>query len=332
MYKIIGGDKNEYGPVSADQMRQWIAQGRADANTLIQSEGATDWKPVSDFPEFADALAAKSRDFAPPPPPLSPGFTPLPEEILLRDYDFNIGSCVSRSWDLLMTRFGLVFGGAALFLVVTWGMAFLGQIPIVGILISLASFIITGPLTGGLYYFFFRVVRGQPVEVTDIFTGFRLSFVHLMLAYIISVLITGVSAIPGAIVFGVSMIPVFQGNDPTVFVVLFAILGVIIMLIPVLFLTVSWMFALPLVIDKGLDFWPALETSRRVVAKHWWKLFGLLLVTGLINLAGVAACCIGVLFTMPLAIGTMVYGYEDIFRPSAAPDSGSSDGLGMPGR
>jgi polyferredoxin len=53
MYKIIGADQNQYGPVSAEEMRQWIAEGRVNAQTLIQAEGQADWRPLSSFPEFA---------------------------------------------------------------------------------------------------------------------------------------------------------------------------------------------------------------------------------------------------------------------------------------
>jgi hypothetical protein len=55
MYKIIGADQKQYGPVSADELRQWIAEGRANAQTLIQAEGQPDWRPLSSFPEFATA-------------------------------------------------------------------------------------------------------------------------------------------------------------------------------------------------------------------------------------------------------------------------------------
>ena len=53
MYKIIGADQKQYGPVSADEMRQWIAEGRVNAQTLLQAEGQSDWRPLSSFPEFA---------------------------------------------------------------------------------------------------------------------------------------------------------------------------------------------------------------------------------------------------------------------------------------
>ena len=58
MYKVQGSDGKEYGPVSADQLRQWITQGRAVRDTKVQAEGATDWKPLSEIPEFAAAFAA----------------------------------------------------------------------------------------------------------------------------------------------------------------------------------------------------------------------------------------------------------------------------------
>jgi hypothetical protein len=58
MYKILGTDNKEYGPVSAEQLRQWILQGRANRNTLVQAEGATSWKPLSLFPEFSATLGS----------------------------------------------------------------------------------------------------------------------------------------------------------------------------------------------------------------------------------------------------------------------------------
>lgn len=66
MYKILGGDQKEYGPVTPDQVREWITQRRANAQTLVQAEGAPEWKPLSAIPEFADALLAPPPALAPP--------------------------------------------------------------------------------------------------------------------------------------------------------------------------------------------------------------------------------------------------------------------------
>lgn len=58
MYKIRGGDGNEYGPVTADALRQWIAERRANAETLVQREGTTMWQVLGSLPEFADVFGA----------------------------------------------------------------------------------------------------------------------------------------------------------------------------------------------------------------------------------------------------------------------------------
>jgi len=66
LYKIIGADGKEYGPVTTEQLRQWIAQGRANAQTRTLSENGTDWQPLGSQPEFANAFAAAtSTPFAP---------------------------------------------------------------------------------------------------------------------------------------------------------------------------------------------------------------------------------------------------------------------------
>ena len=56
MYRIIGADQREYGPITADQVRQWIHEGRLNATSRIQVEGAGQWKLLRELPEFAANL------------------------------------------------------------------------------------------------------------------------------------------------------------------------------------------------------------------------------------------------------------------------------------
>src|SRR5438445_7475501 len=68
-YKIIGADGRQYGPSTTAQLREWIAAGRANAQTMAQvvpdgHEGGTDWKPLGNFPEFADLTSSSGG--APP--------------------------------------------------------------------------------------------------------------------------------------------------------------------------------------------------------------------------------------------------------------------------
>lgn len=76
MYRIIGKDGQQYGPVSAEQLRVWIAENRANAQTLVQTDGAQDWKPLGAFLEFAadlkPPLMSATASAAVSPPPCAP--------------------------------------------------------------------------------------------------------------------------------------------------------------------------------------------------------------------------------------------------------------------
>jgi Domain of unknown function (DUF4190)/GYF domain 2 len=67
IYKIIGEDGKEYGPATAEQIRQWIAEGRVERQTPIFVDGAKDWNFAGLLPEFANCFAASST-----PPPIAP--------------------------------------------------------------------------------------------------------------------------------------------------------------------------------------------------------------------------------------------------------------------
>ncbi len=63
MYRIIGADGAEYGPVSLEQLRKWITDGRVNRQTSVKSEANKDWRPLNSIPELAGEFA---------PPPISP--------------------------------------------------------------------------------------------------------------------------------------------------------------------------------------------------------------------------------------------------------------------
>jgi hypothetical protein len=80
VYKIIGADGKEYGPVPLEQLQQWIAQGRADAQTLTQAVGSTDWKPLGSYPEFGPAA----------PPVVRPASTPATNNMAVAGLVFGL--------------------------------------------------------------------------------------------------------------------------------------------------------------------------------------------------------------------------------------------------
>ncbi|MBM3836758.1 MAG: hypothetical protein FJ398_02140 [Verrucomicrobia bacterium] len=284
MYRIIGGDQQEYGPVSPDQVRQWILEGRANRDTRAQIDGANEWKTLGSFPEFADALAAQIPSSSSPPTSLSAADTAsLADEYARRAELLDIGLCITRSWTLLRQNFWLLAGASAVMLLIHVALEF---VPLVG---QVAGIVLNLVLWAGLYWLFLKRIRGQEADFADAFAGFQINFVQLLLASIVT----------------------------TVLIVV----GLFLCVLPGIYLIVAWLgFGPLLIIDRRLDFWPALELSRRVVSRtwmSWWSVLALFVLTLVILLAGVLALGIGVFVTLPLATGAVVYAYEDVFGPGS---------------
>jgi len=65
MYRLLGTDHKEYGPLSADDVRRCLAERRAHRLTLVRAETDVGWKPLGDFPEFQTDLAAPRHPHPP---------------------------------------------------------------------------------------------------------------------------------------------------------------------------------------------------------------------------------------------------------------------------
>ncbi|MDB6122589.1 MAG: hypothetical protein JWQ71_1582 [Pedosphaera sp.] len=297
MYKIIGADQKEYGPVSAQEIRQWIIEGRANGQTLVQAEGATNWQPLSAHPEFADVLNA-----APIPSFLQPTRSRSLDDVLAGDYQVDIGSCLTRSWELLKKNFWPVVGITALVLIAAGGINQIlglfsrtamqdlmrGEVSGLRIFMVSITMILGMPVYslfyGGLYLYYLKLIRGEPATIGDAFSGFTIAPVQLALVG----LATGI----------------------------LVLIGCLACLIPGIYLGIAWAFAMPLVMDKQLGFWQAMELSRKVVTKHWFMILGLMLLVGLVSAAGIIACCIGIFVTFPIGYIALMYAYDDIFGTS----------------
>jgi uncharacterized membrane protein len=112
-----------------------------------------------------------------------------------------------------------------------------------------------------LFFYFLKKIRHEPATVETAFCGFSHRFLHLFLAGFVTALLTW--------------------------------LGFLCLVLPGIYLSVAWMFTLPLVMDKHLDFWSAMEVSRKVVTRHWFKCLGLSIVLLLLPFAGLLALFVG---------------------------------------
>ncbi len=66
MYTIIGGDGKEYGPVTAQQVRAWIAAGRANLDTQAKAAGTNEWRKLREYDEFSGREEPPVMESGPP--------------------------------------------------------------------------------------------------------------------------------------------------------------------------------------------------------------------------------------------------------------------------
>ena len=54
-------DGEEYGPISASDVREWQNQGRMNNESLVRYSNSRDWKPLSDFSELNSLTPTPTR-------------------------------------------------------------------------------------------------------------------------------------------------------------------------------------------------------------------------------------------------------------------------------
>ena len=143
------------------------------------------------------------------------------------------------------------------------------------------STLLAPPLYAGFYLVANKISRGQEVVYPDFFGGFRFWIPTTVISLLTQVLIA---------------------------------IGLIALIIPGIYLAVGYLFAIQMGIFGGLDPWSAMEWSRKLITRNWWRFFGLLLVLVVLNVLGLLLAGIGLLFTLPLTFLVLYVVFEEITR------------------
>jgi len=320
-FKIIGGDGREYGPIDLATLQQWTREGRLRADTRVWDSRNGAWQTAAQVAELATVLGVS----APPPlPPATPAMAPAAPPSI-GDYSIAIGDWFNAGWEFFKRDLGFTLGAFWVAILVSMVASF---IPCVGGVVSL---FVQPPLLAGMWMVLIARYRGQPARIGDIFDGFKLFFINSVVANLLIALFVVLACIPGAIglVLGIgAAVTGAQGqglSHLTAAGVLTIAVAVVVMIVPVLYLTVSYLFALPLVAERRLGFWEAMETSRKVVGKHWWGWLGFVILVWLLGaLLGALACGVGLIFTLPLASAVFVAAYDDVFGARRGPGASAT--------
>ncbi|MDZ7263658.1 MAG: hypothetical protein ONB16_03675 [candidate division KSB1 bacterium] len=143
----------------------------------------------------------------------------------------------------------------------------------------LGGLIFGGPLTAGFFYIVFQKIRGNPINIGDIAKGFNF-FVAALLA---DILIT-----------------------------VFVAIGLFFLIIPGIVISALYMFAFPLIIEKNMDFWQAMETSRKIIQKNIFEYSAFMLLLYVLLLLGLLMLLVGFVFALPLTFVAIGLAYRDM--------------------
>ncbi len=154
---------------------------------------------------------------------------------------------------------------------------------VVILLVEFISFVVTVFLTIGFTRLLLDLSRSETTEFTRIF-----SQGHILL-----------SALGATVIYAI-MVTV----------------GMVFLIIPGIFLFVKFFLYQITLVDRGVGALESLKIAGSLVRGNWWNLFGLIIITAFINMAGALLLLIGLLVTVPLTLLSYVCAY--IFLSSEA--------------
>ncbi len=139
-------------------------------------------------------------------------------------------------------------------------------------IVTILSYPVLMPLIVGIIMLAINYSRGENIEFKSIF-----NYYHLM----------GKLALASILIY------------------IMTVIGFMLLILPGIYLSIAYIFTLPLIADKGMDVWEAMELSRKVVTKHWFKVFGLFFLLSLIMALGALTLGIGLIWAVPLMFVTL---------------------------
>lgn len=199
-------------------------------------------------------------------------------------YNFSIAEALKEAWDKTNGAKGSIWGASvimylATFVVITAGALIFpsGIDGMVGGIKSLSlemvqqlvTSIVSVLFTAGLLYMGIRKVVGDPISWRMITQGFS-SAGNLILATILQFFLIAI--------------------------------GLCLLVLPGIYLIIGYILTVPLIVEKGMSPWQAMETSRKTIHKIWWKVFGLFVFMSLICMISSIPLGIGLIWTWPMCI------------------------------
>ncbi len=148
-----------------------------------------------------------------------------------------------------------------------------------GALSSVVPVVLHGPLAAGFMILAFKKLLGRRPVVGDLFRGFNFFIPALVASLLIGV---------------------------------FIFAGTLACVIPGIVVAAALNFTYAFIVDKRMDFWPAIQASHAVVKQDYFGFTMFLIACALVNLLGVLCCVVGLLVTVPATYCAVAAAYQDI--------------------
>ncbi len=212
--------------------------------------------------------------------------------------------CIKAGWELIKGQYWLFVGMTVVGVLV-------GSVVPLGILM--------GPMMCGIYLALFKTRRGEPIEFGLLFKGFDY-FGDAVVATLLHMIPIVVVVVPSYIFMYVGMFAIvgISGNgepNPGALLGFFGFLAVfwLVVVILLIVLSVAFTFAYPLIVDRRLSGLNAVKLSIKAARANFWRLLGMLILTGLLSFLGIFLCYVGIFLVMPLSFAAIAKAYEQVF-------------------
>lgn len=270
--------------VYVDEIAEIVTEESLEEPELPPSDerkDAADTAPVLG-PDVASTLRA--RGFQGNDPELTAPLSVQP--------DFSITGVIKDAWEETKGAKASIWAGSCVMYLVMLIIGVTGTflMPVLGLDLMTTAGMVTNVawqvlltvvsivFTAGLLYMGVRKAAGDPVDWKMIFKGFSFTG-QIILATVLQTILVS--------------------------------LGLLLLVLPGIYLIVGYGLTLPLIVDRKMSAWEAMETSRKAIHKVWWKVAGALFLMGCIYTLSTIPLGIGLIWTVPMFIvlGGIVYRY-----------------------
>jgi len=209
--------------------------------------------------------------------------------------------CIKAGWELVKPQYWLYVGMA--FIAYVIGQA----VPV----------ILMGPMLCGFYLCLFMSRRREPIEFGTLFKGFDF-FGPSLVAMLLHAIPIAAVVIPSYILFYVSLFVAAsqaqsQGGAAVLGVFFTFFLVMIVIFVLIIIVSVGFTFSFPLIVDRRLNGLDAVKLSFKAGMANFWRLLGMMLLTGIMAAVGMAFCIVGMFLVLPISYAAVAAAYEQVF-------------------